>query len=71
MTVMQVKLLITLNEMHFTNKTLFLALNELGLVKNEEEQRIRDEGYKQHAFNVLISNKLSYHRNIPDTRNKL
>lgn len=41
------------------------------MVKNVEEQEVRDEGYKQHAFNVLISNKLSYHRNIPDTRNKL
>lgn len=49
----------------------FLALSELGLVKTEEEQKIRDEGYKRHAFNVLISNKLSYHRSIPDTRNKL
>lgn len=50
---------------------MILALNELGVVKNEEEQKIREEGYKQHAFNVLISNKLSYHRSIPDTRNKL
>lgn len=57
--------------MLFVNLPLFLAVNELGVVKNVEEQKIRDGGYRQHAFNVLISNKLSYHRSIPDTRNKL
>lgn len=53
------------------NKMYFLVLNELGMVKSLDDQNTRDEGYKQHAFNVLVSNKLSYHRNIPDTRNEL
>uniref|UniRef100_A0A672M053 Polypeptide N-acetylgalactosaminyltransferase n=1 Tax=Sinocyclocheilus grahami TaxID=75366 RepID=A0A672M053_SINGR len=26
-------------------------------------------GYHKHAFNVLISNRLGYHRDVPDTRN--
>ncbi|XP_066251295.1 polypeptide N-acetylgalactosaminyltransferase 35A-like isoform X1 [Euwallacea similis] len=43
----------------------------LGLVQNPEEQEIKDEGYKIHAYNVLISNKLSLHREIPDTRHAL
>lgn len=41
------------------------------MVHNVEEQNIRDEGYKIHAFNTLVSQQLSYHREIPDTRNKL
>ncbi|KAB0798532.1 hypothetical protein PPYR_09525 [Photinus pyralis] len=47
------------------------VLDELGMVKTVEDQRVRDEGFKLHAFNVLISNKLSLHRELPDTRNKL
>ncbi|KAF7269919.1 hypothetical protein GWI33_017079 [Rhynchophorus ferrugineus] len=46
-------------------------LFELGLVNNKIEQSIKDEGYKTHAYNVLISNKLGYNRTIPDTRNAL
>ncbi|CAG9767599.1 unnamed protein product [Ceutorhynchus assimilis] len=46
-------------------------LFDLGLVQNDKELKIKDEGYKIHAYNVLISNKLSYHREIPDTRNPL
>ncbi|XP_050309603.1 polypeptide N-acetylgalactosaminyltransferase 35A-like [Anthonomus grandis grandis] len=46
-------------------------LFELGLVQDKEEQAVKDEGYKTHAYNVLISKKLSLHRDIPDTRNAL
>ncbi|XP_019763497.2 polypeptide N-acetylgalactosaminyltransferase 35A [Dendroctonus ponderosae] len=46
-------------------------LFDLGLVRNSQEQEWRDEGFKNHAFNVLISKKLSYFRDIPDTRNAL
>lgn len=49
----------------------FLELVELGLVKTLEDQRKKDEGYKKHAYNVLISERLSFHREIPDTRNEL
>jgi polypeptide N-acetylgalactosaminyltransferase len=41
------------------------------MVHSPEEQRLRDQGYKNHAFNVLVSHKLGYHRQIPDTRNPL
>ncbi|EFA04575.1 polypeptide N-acetylgalactosaminyltransferase 35A [Tribolium castaneum] len=46
-------------------------LSQLGLVKNIDDQRKKDEGYKKHAYNVLISERLSYHRDVPDTRNEL
>jgi polypeptide N-acetylgalactosaminyltransferase len=46
-------------------------LNELGLIKTVEDQQKKKEGYKKHAYNVLISDRLSYHREIPDTRNQL
>lgn len=44
---------------------------EFGLIKNVEDQLLRDEGYKTHAFNVLISNHLGVIRDIPDTRHKV
>uniref|UniRef100_A0A182NCW6 Polypeptide N-acetylgalactosaminyltransferase n=1 Tax=Anopheles dirus TaxID=7168 RepID=A0A182NCW6_9DIPT len=45
--------------------------DEFGMVQNSEEQFIRDIGYRKHAFNVLVSNKLGPDRPIPDTRHKL
>ncbi|MBN3321854.1 GLT11 acetylgalactosaminyltransferase, partial [Atractosteus spatula] len=42
---------------------------EMGMIFNEQDQEIRDTGYHKHAFNVLISNRLGFHRDIPDTRN--
>ncbi|KAM0729193.1 Polypeptide N-acetylgalactosaminyltransferase 35A [Formica fusca] len=51
--------------------TLDQGLDELGMVKNVEDQRKRDAGYKNYAFNVLISDNLGVRRNIPDTRHKL
>lgn len=45
--------------------------DEYGMVKNLEEQYLRDIGYKTHAFNVLVSNNIGLIRNIPDTRNNL
>lgn len=41
------------------------------MVKNPEEQYLRDIGYKRHAFNILVSSKIDLTRDIPDTRNKL
>ncbi|XP_046397933.1 polypeptide N-acetylgalactosaminyltransferase 11-like isoform X3 [Ischnura elegans] len=43
-------------------------IEELGMVKSPDDQKIRDEGYRVHAFNVLVSHGLGYHRQIPDTR---
>uniref|UniRef100_A0A8C6LS80 Polypeptide N-acetylgalactosaminyltransferase n=1 Tax=Nothobranchius furzeri TaxID=105023 RepID=A0A8C6LS80_NOTFU len=38
------------------------------MIFNEADQEVRDSGYHRHAFNVLISNRLGYHRDLPDTR---
>lgn len=43
--------------------------SELGMIFNERDQELRDLGYQKHAFNLLISNRLGYHRDVPDTRN--
>ncbi|XP_069770944.1 polypeptide N-acetylgalactosaminyltransferase 11 isoform X1 [Narcine bancroftii] len=43
-------------------------LSELGMIFNELDQQVRNTGYQKHAFNVLISNRLGYRRDIPDTR---
>lgn len=40
-------------------------------MRNLEEQHKRDEGFKKFVFNVLVSDNLGLHREIPDTRNKL
>ncbi|XP_001513114.2 polypeptide N-acetylgalactosaminyltransferase 11 [Ornithorhynchus anatinus] len=41
---------------------------EMGMIFNEHDQEVRDLGYQKHAFNVLISNRLGSHRDVPDTR---
>lgn len=41
------------------------------MVRNIEEQYLRDVGYKRHAFNILVSNKIGLVRDIPDTRHNL
>lgn len=46
-------------------------LDDIGMVKNPEEQYLRDIGYKRHAFNILVSGNLGLSRAIPDTRHKL
>lgn len=46
-------------------------LERFGEIRNPTDQKIKDEGYKRHAFNLLISNRLGYHRQLPDTRNSL
>ncbi|NP_001358404.1 polypeptide N-acetylgalactosaminyltransferase 11 isoform 8 [Homo sapiens] len=43
--------------------------SELGMIFNERDQELRDLGYQKHAFNMLISDRLGYHRDVPDTRN--
>lgn len=46
-------------------------IDEVGMVKTAEDQALKMEGYKVHAFNVLVSRELSYNRDIPDTRHHL
>ncbi|XP_062335219.1 polypeptide N-acetylgalactosaminyltransferase 11 isoform X1 [Osmerus eperlanus] len=43
---------------------------EMGMIFSEQDQEVRDTGYHKHAFNVLISNRLGYHRDLPDTRDR-
>ncbi|XP_067871150.1 polypeptide N-acetylgalactosaminyltransferase 11 isoform X2 [Heterodontus francisci] len=50
-----------------SKKKLVLS-SELGMIFNEVDQQIRNAGYQKHAFNVLISNRLGYNRDVPDTR---
>ncbi|VEN62720.1 unnamed protein product [Callosobruchus maculatus] len=44
---------------------------QLGMLKSKEDQKVKEEGYKLHAYNVLISNRLGLNRDLPDTRNSL
>lgn len=44
---------------------------EFGIIKSLDDQFIRDNGYKSHAFNVLVSNHIGFQRIIPDTRHKM
>lgn len=41
------------------------------MVKTAEDQTMKDEGYKLHAYNILVSNRLPLSRVIPDTRHQL
>jgi len=45
--------------------------DSLGLVRNEQDKKIREQGYTHHAFNVLVSSRLDYHRAVPDSRHKM
>ena len=44
--------------------------NDIGLVKNAEDKRIMDEGYKNFAYNGLVSKRIGFHRKINDTRHQ-
>lgn len=48
--------------------TLVLVSVFTGMIFNEADQQLRDSGYHRHAFNLLISTRLGYHRELPDTR---
>ena len=47
-----------------------LWASELGAAKNDEELKIREEGYNNYAFNTLVSLRLGLSRKLPDTRHK-
>ncbi|XP_071942407.1 polypeptide N-acetylgalactosaminyltransferase 11-like [Antedon mediterranea] len=44
---------------------------ELGLIRTEEDRKLREEGYRKHAFNEFISSRIGNHRDIRDSRNSM
>ncbi|KAG8183899.1 hypothetical protein JTE90_002467 [Oedothorax gibbosus] len=46
-------------------------LVHLGMINSPQDQRTKDEGYKRHAFNLLISDRLGFRRVVPYTAHKL
>lgn len=40
----------------------------IGLIRNEEDVERREMGYSQHAFNELVSERIGFFREVPDTR---
>ncbi|XP_015909150.1 polypeptide N-acetylgalactosaminyltransferase 11 [Parasteatoda tepidariorum] len=46
-------------------------LIHLGMITSPEDQRIKDQGYKRHAFNLLISDRLGFQRLLPYTQHSL
>ncbi|EEC05112.1 UDP-GalNAc:polypeptide N-acetylgalactosaminyl transferase, putative [Ixodes scapularis] len=45
--------------------------SRLGVIRSPKDQQVKVAGYHQHAFNLLISNRLGFYRSLPDTRNPL
>ncbi|XP_076461899.1 polypeptide N-acetylgalactosaminyltransferase 11-like [Babylonia areolata] len=48
-----------------------LSVYMLGMLDSEEEEEERAAGMKRHGFNEFVSEKIGFHRNIPDERNKI
>lgn len=46
-------------------------LIHLGMIMSPEDQRVKDQGYKRHAFNLLISDRLGFQRLLPYTAHSL
>lgn len=40
-------------------------------MRTVQDKKKRDEGYKNFAFNVLVSDAIGVRRTLPDTRHKL
>jgi len=40
----------------------------IGLVDNKDDIKLRNEGYDKYSFNILISDRIGFEREIPDTR---
>ncbi|CAN7998387.1 unnamed protein product [Ixodes pacificus] len=55
-------------------KSIFVVVadaSRLGVIRSPKDQQVKVAGYHQHAFNLLISNRLGFYRSLPDTRNPL
>jgi len=44
--------------------------NDIGAARNAVDLALREEGYKMYAFNSLISQRLGFRRDVPDTRHE-
>ena len=44
---------------------------QIGLIKSKDDIEKRDEGYAKFSFNLLVSDRIGYHRKIPDSRHQL
>ena len=42
--------------------------DDIGVAKSPEDVQLRDDGYKKFAFNSLVSSRIGFQREIPDTR---
>ena len=54
----------------FSPRSNQLDWSDDGLAQNPEDVKLREDGYKNFAFNTLVSSRLSLHRPINDTRHK-
>ena len=71
---MAVKELSTFLYRKFPNRSvtnLFFLDNVVGMIKNDDDLRAREYGYKTYAFNSFISESLDLNRSIADTRHEL
>jgi len=44
--------------------------DDIGLVKSAQDKQIMDDGYRDFAYNSLVSTRIGHFRDIPDTRHK-
>jgi len=65
-------LIIYLSNSLFINIIICVGINDLGIIKTDDDMATRDKGYKDHGFNALVSLRLgNYRETLPDTRHKL
>ena len=48
-----------------------LKEESIGVIRNDADIRKRDEGYSKYAFNILVSDRIGLHRELPDTRHEV
>lgn len=56
------------NEQKVLNST---DLVHLGMINSPQDQKIKDEGFRKHAFNLLISDRIGFRRMVPYTAHPL
>lgn len=45
--------------------------SRLGMIYNETDRVQKEQGFREHAFNTLVSNRIGLYRLLPDTRHPL